>query len=388
LLYWEGHYAWIKSFSGFLSDLTKHKGKLHFCKRCFGHSNTEKALEKHQIFCHQPDWCNQAFIFPDQGETLRFTNFWKGDPCPFVIYADCEAVNKKTISKTESTTIYQEQSPSSVGYKIVANVLNWDDQPVVLYHGQDCMERFMTDLIQIEKRCLAHLFPETVDICSEPNLREETKMQFDEAQNCAICHLDFSEDWFGMKYPYFDFSTGRFLGAIHRRCQAERKRRFRIPIFFHNFKGYDSHFVVRGLAVNKERKLEIIGQSMEKYLVIRWGDHLEFKDSLQFLSASLENLVISLLKSGDTNFTNLKAEFPEEQNFKLLLRKGVYPYDWVDDWKKFKFPELPDRDAFYNKLRGEECTTEDWNHAQHVWNAFGCKDFQEYHDLYLKSMPI
>ncbi len=83
LLYWEGHYPWIKSFSGFLSDLTKHKGKLHFCKRCFGHSNTEMALQKHKIFCHQPDWCNQAFIFPDQGETLRFTNIWKGDPLSY-----------------------------------------------------------------------------------------------------------------------------------------------------------------------------------------------------------------------------------------------------------------------------------------------------------------
>ena len=309
-------------------------------------------------------------------------------PCPFVIYADCEAVNKKTFSKTESTTIYKEQSPSSVGYKLVANVLNWVEEPVVLYHGRDCMERFMTELTQIEKRCLAHLFPETIDIGPETYLKEETKTQFEEAQSCEICHLDFSDEWLGMKFPYLDFSTGRFLGAIHRKCQFERKRRFRIPVFFHNFRGYDSHFVVRGLAVNKERKLEIIGQSMEKYLVIRWGDHLEFKDSLQFLSASLENLVISLLKSGDANFSNLKAEFPDEQNFKLLLRKGVYPYDWVDDWSNLEFPELPDRDSFYNKLRGEECPIEDWNHAQLVWNTFCCKDFEEYHDLYLKSMPL
>jgi len=38
-------------------------------------------------------------------------------------------------------------------------------------------------------------------------------------------------------------------------------------------------------------------------------------------------------------------------------------------------------------LRGEECAIEDWNHAQQVWNSFGCKDFQDYHELYLKSMP-
>ena len=176
------------------------------------------------------------------------------------------------------------------------------------------------------------------------------------------------------------------MGAIHRRCQANLKRRFRIPIFFHNFKGYDSHFIILGLAVDKTRKLEIIGQSMEKYLVIRWGNHLEFKDSLQFLSASLENLTISLLKSGEANFINLRNEFPDHEKLKLLLRKGVYPYDWVDDLAKFQIPELPDREAFYNKLRGEECSMEEWNHAQQVWNAFGCKDFNDYHNIYLKCM--
>ncbi len=138
--------------------------------------------------------------------------------------------------------------------------------------------------------------------------------------------------------------------------------------------------------MDKDRKLEIIGQSMEKYLVLHWGNHLEFKDSLQFLSASLENLVISLIKSGEDNFLNLRAEFPDQENFKLLLRKGVYPYDWVDDWAKFKVEELPNRDDFYNKLRGEECSMDDWNYAQQVWNAFHCKDFNEYHKLYLKSM--
>ena len=276
--------------------------------------------------------------------------------------------------------------PSSIGYKIVANVLNWEQEPVVLYHGADCIERFMKDLIEIEKKCVSHLFPETLEIGSSHTILDTPKKEFVEARNCAICHLDFSDEWSGMKYPYSDFSTGRGMGAIHRRCQADLKRRFRIPVFFHNFKGYDSHFIILGLAVDKTRKLEIIGQSMEKYLVIRWGNHLEFKDSLQFLSASLENLTISLLKSGEANFINLRNEFPDHEKLKLLLRKGVYPYDWVDDLAKFQIPELPDREAFYNKLRGEECPMDEWNHAQQVWNAFGCKDFNDYHNLYLKCM--
>ena len=59
---------------------------------------------------------------------------------------------------------------------------------------------------------------------------------------------------------------------------------------------------------------------------------------------------------------------------------------WVDDWSKMKEKELPAREQFFNILRNEECSQEDWNHAHLVWNTFGCETFQAYHELYLKSM--
>ena len=45
LLYWGGHYAWIKDFSGFFSDINKYNGHKYFCKRCFGHSNSQHAID-------------------------------------------------------------------------------------------------------------------------------------------------------------------------------------------------------------------------------------------------------------------------------------------------------------------------------------------------------
>ena len=56
----------------------------------------------------------------------------------------------------------------------------------------------------------------------------------------------------------------------------------------------------------------------------------------------------------------------------------------MNDWSKFKDP-LPAREAFYSKLRSEECSEAEYEHAVKVCNSFNCKTLQDYHDLYLKT---
>ena len=70
--------------------------------------------------------------------------------------------------------------------------------------------------------------------------------------------------------------------------------------------------------------------------------------------------------------------------FDLFLRKGVYPYEYMDSWKKFKEASLPDKESFYSKLNNEHITDEDYAHAQKVWNTFNIKKVGEYHDLFVQ----
>ena len=59
----------------------------------------------------------------------------------------------------------------------------------------------------------------------------------------------------------------------------------------------------------------------------------------------------------------------DRNKFELLLRKGVYPYEHMDSWKRFEEESLPDKESFYSKLNREGISDEDNAHAQKVWDA-------------------
>ena len=113
-----------------------------------------------------------------------------------------------------------------------------------------------------------------------------------------------------------------------------------------------------------------------------------FRDSLQFLSASLKQLEASLAKVGSGYFQNLQVVVTEvypEADVELLERPGVFCYDYIDSLARRDEPALPPREAFFNKLGREECSQTDYAHAQHVWENFHCSSLKEYIALYFLS---
>ena len=69
----------------------------------------------------------------------------------------------------------------------------------------------------------------------------------------------------------------------------------------------------------------------------------------------------------------------------LLLRKGIYPYKYIDDWSRFDEEQLPDESDFHSGLNMEEISGIDYRHAEKVFNKFNIKNLGEHHDLYVKS---
>ena len=99
-------------------------------------------------------------------------------------------------------------------------------------------------------------------------------------------------------------------------------------------------------------------------------------------------MVGNLSKEGVSKFEILASHFPDKEHFDILLRKGVYPYDFVSSPEIFNKTSLPAKSEFYNKRTDAEISEVDYEHAQKVWNPFCMINFGQYHDIYLKSDTI
>ena len=66
-----------------------------------------------------------------------------------------------------------------------------------------------------------------------------------------------------------------------------------------------------------------------------------------------------------------------------MIRKGVYPYEYIDSWKRFEEISLPQKDAFCSRLNIKGISDQDYEHAQQVWNTMEKKTLGCYHDTYL-----
>ena len=71
--------------------------------------------------------------------------------------------------------------------------------------------------------------------------------------------------------------------------------------------------------------------------------------------------------------------------FMILLRKGVYPYEYMDEWDKFNEKELRSKGSFYSNLTMEDISDTDYAHVSNVFKKFNIKNLGEYHDLYVRS---
>lgn len=92
--------------------------------------------------------------------------------------------------------------------------------------------------------------------------------------------------------------------------------------------------------------------------------NVRFVDSFKFMPHSLDELLKNL-----KSYPNLRRFYRGEQ-LQLLLKKGVYPYDYVDSLKWFNETQLPPKEAFCSKLKGQGISDDAYTHAPVVWTAF------------------
>ena len=63
--------------------------------------------------------------------------------------------------------------------------------------------------------------------------------------------------------------------------------------------------------------------------------------------------------------------------FILLLRKGVYPYEYMDNWERFDKTPLPDKESFYSSLNMENIDDIDYRRGNNGLKKFKLKNLGE-----------
>ena len=270
-------------------------------------------------------------------------------PVPFVIYADFEAITKKVQGCKQSekmkkdkdrrsyTEAYQTHEDCGYGYKVVCCYKKKYSKPIQTYRSENAVYEFMEKMLEEVEYCKAVVKKRF----NKPLvMTEDDEQRFRTMDGCHIC---------GEKYTNKDVRvrdhchiTGKFRGSAHQECNLKLRIKpedIKIPVIFHNLRGYDSHFIMQQIGeiakkhayMNKKGEkqdlnINAIPNNMEKYMAFMLGNHLTFIDSFQFMSSSLDKLVSNLPKEA---FKDTSEEFTG-MTLSLMSQKGVYPYDHMD----------------------------------------------------------
>ena len=366
------HYCGITRLDRLLhGQNNKSRIKTHFCDRCLYGFTRKDLLDRHTEDCYGINKNSTRIDMPPEGSYIYFKNHQNQMPVPFVIYADFESVIKpKSESAGDKSEITSEHVACGFGYQVVR--YDGQTEKPVIYRGENAIDVFLGGL-ECEVLNINNVLANPQPIITT----EQDEEKYKNATHCFICKNTITK----YKVSYHSHFTGKYIGAVHKYCYSKlnlKPGKTKIPVVIHNLRGYDSHLIMQRIHKSKGN-ITCISNNAEKYISFSIGQ-LKFIDSFQFMASSLERLVDATDKS---SFKITKSEFGSKAP--LILRKGVYPYEYIDSLDRFDETQLPPIDKFFSKLNDEGISQKDYEHAQKVWEAFKCKTLGDYHDLYLKT---
>ena len=226
------------------------------CLQCF---TEQRILNNHKEKCLVLNNDTQK-IECKEGK-IKFNNYQNLIPVPFKIYGDIECFNKNIdVQKGKHTKLYQEHIPNSIAAKLVCIDKKYNS-PIIIFEGQDCIEKFLEWVIEQYKKCYE---------IKTTKFNKILKMTPEDEEN----HKNSNKYWISTeeiadnkdKVRDHCHITGKYRGAAHRECNSKLRMPMKLPVFFHNLKGYDGRIIFKEL-----RKFNIdvnpIPRSTEKYMV-------------------------------------------------------------------------------------------------------------------------
>lgn len=418
----QSHFYGIKDINKIFNSTNCHKRNI--CYNCLNTFAKKVDMNIHYQLCLKNEATPIRYPKGENGyiPQLLFNNIRKQVKVGYVLYADFESILKPEINEEDSNDNLDPLSRSMIrkvnshqvsGFSYTLIRLDGKVVKHRIYRGLDCIDIFLNEIGKIQSIIQA------IYSCNTPiTWSPQIDLDLEVKNECFICDKPFTPtDGHVIDHCHL---TGNYRGLAHRGCNLNYQQSCKLPVIIHNFRNYDSHLIIRGFG-KFGKDFFVIPTNSEKYLSVTIDDKIVFLDSYQFLSASLETLVENLKQEGLKKFDIISQVFNKSKinllnesliynysdsidhllqndpqnkiltdifspkSIDLLTRKGVYPYEYIDDFKRFDEENLPEIKYFYNKLKDSSISDEDYEHAKNVFDHFKCKSLGDFHNLYLGS---
>ena len=183
------------------------------------------------------------------------------------------------INKGGHTKLYQKHIPNSIGEELVCI----DDKltlPTKIFTGSNSIKEFIEWIFEQQKYCNQII---NKHFNKRLKMTTEDKNNYENSENCWICSEKINND--KNKVRDHCHITGKYRGAAHKECNSKLRIPRKIPVIFHNLKGYDGHLIFRELNNFKDIDIQVIPKTNERYMSIIVNRNRVFLDSLQFCKA-------------------------------------------------------------------------------------------------------
>ena len=380
LLLHENHYSLVKSWSAFL-NYRKDQARIP-CQKCGSFFIANRSSSKRYCnYCVKLGSPGDNLVFMRPGSFKIFDQQAKSRPHPFVYYCDLETIAKNYDEMQSSKTRkVRKHEAISIAYLRVCGSPEFSQKKPTVITGPGCIRKFF-EAMQREIDYMDHILQ---NISYPLDMTEKKELIFKETKNCDVCGLRLNGSSKVRDHDHLK-KKDNFRGTLCTGCNLNimNLERTRTPVLFHNSGKFDSQFLIQEINMTKQPVESAIGKTGENILSLDiFNKRMTIIDSINHLPSSLATLT-EVMKKAKKPLVHTNNCFSDEYQREHVTRKGIFPYEFLDNVSKLNMTSLPPKEEFYDNLRECEVSEEDYQHAQNVWRIFNCKTLRDYLEIYL-----
>lgn len=355
LLLYKGHMMLIKNPNKFFNAITfnLHLKKIYLCEHCFSfQSCNNRKYQNHMLYECKNRTCftlkKKQYKLPFESK-ITFNNMCNKIKNRYVLVADYEAILPKTIINdiVENSYKINIHRPFMIGYALTIDDTLYTSGN---FKGDECTSDFLKMIDDL-----------TVKINEDKKIIRMSyqKINVDGNVTCQICSSIIVSNHTVLT------ELGNFI--MHEKCaDLLLDKSFSLKVIFHNFKNYDSHFIIDEIFKNN-KGIFTIPKTKEKYTTIQYINNnvnVRFIDSYSFLQGSLDSLSKKLVT---------------RKYYKGNITKMVFPYEYIDSIDKLYEEKLPSNvNDWYSTLKGCSPSIDDIQDSIKYYNEKGYKTIYDY----------